>query len=164
MNTIQILNELQIAHKIKRMAYEIWEKNATETDIYIFGLEEGGAVVAQNLSRHLKTISSLSIHEYALRFDKKRLMLPEDNIPPDIHNQAVVLVDDVANSGKTLLYALMPFLEFHPRKIELVVLVDRKHKNYPINADIVGHTLSTTLQDNIRVTFEKGKLTGAFLE
>jgi len=164
MNTIQILNELQIAHKIKRMAYEIWEKNATETDIYIFGLEEGGAVIAQNLSHHLKAISPISIHEFALNFDKKNLKLPENNIPAAIHNQVVILVDDVANSGKTLLYALMPFLEFQPKKIELVVLVDRKHKNFPINADIVGHTLSTTVQDNIRVTFDNGKLTGAFLE
>ncbi len=164
MSTVQILDELQIAHKIKRMAYEIWEKNSTEKEIYFFGLEEGGAVVARSLSRHLKVISSLIIHDYSLKFDKKKLTLRENNISSDINNKVVIVVDDVANSGKTLLYALKPFLEFSPRKIELVVLVDRNHKHYPIKADIVGHTVSTTLQDNIQVTFKDGKLTGAFLE
>ena len=75
-----------------------------------------------------------------------------------------MLVDDVANSGKTLLYAIRPLLELQPNNIQITVLVDRKHKNYPIAPDIIGHSVSTTLQDAILVSFEKDKITGAFLQ
>ncbi|MFN0189601.1 MAG: phosphoribosyltransferase family protein [Bacteroidia bacterium] len=74
-----------------------------------------------------------------------------------LKDQTVIVVDDVLNSGKTLMYSLRPFLEADMRKIRTVLLVDRDHKRYPIEADFVGITLSTTLQDHIRVDFSKGK-------
>ena len=81
-----------------------------------------------------------------------------------LNGKIVILIDDVANSGKTLLYALKPVMEYEPEKIKVVVLVDRKHKNYPITPDIIGHSVSTTLQDKIIVSYENDKITGAFLE
>ncbi|RYZ52316.1 MAG: phosphoribosyltransferase, partial [Sphingobacteriales bacterium] len=81
-----------------------------------------------------------------------------------LNNKNIVLVDDVANSGKTLLYALKPLMDFEPAKIQVAVLVDRKHKNFPVTPDIIGHSVSTTIQEHIIVQYEGGRLTGAHLE
>ncbi|MET0243089.1 MAG: phosphoribosyltransferase family protein [Flavitalea sp.] len=79
-------------------------------------------------------------------------------------DKVIILVDDVANSGKTLLYALKPFLEFHPKKIQIVVLVGRTHKSFPIQPDYVGLSLSTTFQEHIFVEVNGERVTGAWME
>jgi pyrimidine operon attenuation protein/uracil phosphoribosyltransferase len=81
-----------------------------------------------------------------------------------VDGKVVILVDDVANSGKTLLYALKPFLSFHPRKIQTLVLVERTHKMFPVNSDYVGLSVATTLQENIIVEVSNGEVTGAWME
>lgn len=163
MNSIQILTSGQIENKIKRMAYEIWEKTSDEKEIVLLGIDGGGAIVAHNLEAYLKKISPIKIISNNLTVDKKNITNTTIDLPVDINNKTVVLVDDVANSGKTLLYSLKPMLDKHPAKILIAVLVDREHKNFPITPDIKGHTVLTTLQDNIVVTNEGKKLSGAFL-
>ena len=74
----------------------------------------------------------------------------------ELKNKVVIVVDDVLNSGKTLIYSLRPFLDADMRKIRTVLLVDRDHKRYPVEADFVGITLSTTLQEHIRVDLTPG--------
>ena len=76
----------------------------------------------------------------------------------------IIIIDDVTNSGKTLLYALKPFLEYYPRKIQTLVLVERSHKTYPIHPDYVGLSLATTLQDHIYVEVKDNEITGAYLD
>lgn len=165
MNIVPILTEVQIEQKIKRMAYEIWEKNSEEKEVTLIGIEQGGAVVAENLASILRNICPLKIKVVNLAINKKNPLQDKIIVAAEpLNNKAIVLVDDVANSGKTLLYAIKPLLEYSPKKIQIAVLVDRKHKNFPITPDIIGHSVSTTLQENIIVTYDSVKLTGAHLE
>lgn len=167
MNKIPILTATQIEQKLKRMAFEIWEKNSEAKEITIIGIEQVGAAVAAKISDFLKEVSPLKIHAATLTINKKNPLHDEiiwSGAGTSLNGKTVVLVDDVANSGKTLLYAIKPLLDHEPKKIQVAVLVDRKHKNYPITPDIIGHSVSTTLQEHIIVNFEKGILTGAHLE
>ena len=165
MNKIQILTAAQIDQKLKRMAYEIWEKNSEEKEIFIIGIEETGAAVASKIAEILKEISPLKIKFSTLVINKKSPLQEDIQLNADaLNNKTVVLIDDVANSGKTLLYALKPLMDFEPAKIQVAVLVDRKHKNFPVTPDIIGHSVSTTIQEHIIVNYEHGKLTGAHLE
>lgn len=165
MNKVALLNSLQIEQKVKRMAYEIWEQNHKEKEIFIVGIAEAGYILAQNLSRYLEAISPLKVHLHKMVMDKSK---PEKSyemtIEQSLKGKPVILVDDVANSGKTLAYALAPILEQRPSKIEIAVLVNRHHKNFPIAPNIIGQSVSTTLQDHITVTFKDNHLTGAYLE
>lgn len=165
MNKISILTAAQIEQKLRRMAFEIWEKNNDEKEIFIVGIEDVGVAVANKIAEILKEISPLKVKLSTIKIDKKNpLGSVELSEEKSLNDKVIVLVDDVANSGRTLLYALKPLMDFAPRKIQVVVLVDRKHKNFPVTPDIIGHSVATTIQDNIIVSFEKGQLTGAHLE
>jgi pyrimidine operon attenuation protein / uracil phosphoribosyltransferase len=165
MNKIAILTAAQIEQKLRRMAFEIWEKNNDEKEIFIIGIEEVGAAVASKIAQVLKEISSLEVNLSSIRINKKSPL--SDSIELEkitLNKKTVILVDDVANSGKTLLYALKPLIEFEPAKIQVAVLVDRKHKNFPVTPDIIGHSVATTIQENIIVNYKDGEFTGAHLE
>lgn len=160
---VSILTEQQIAQKIKRMAFEIWEKNSTESEIVILGIADSGAVIAEKLVNHLNEISPLKVEFHTLSFDKKNLKDLVLDLPTSISDKSVIIVDDVANSGSVLMYTMKALLALDPRKIQVAVLVDRKHKDFPINPDIIGHTLFTTIQEHIEVTSEGNTVTGAYL-
>ncbi len=165
MTKVAILTAAQIELKLKRMAYEIWEHNSEEKEIIIVGIEDSGAVVARNIAGILRQISNLKVKFFGLSINKKAPLT--DAISMDagqLNDKVVVLIDDVANSGKTLLYAIKPLLDYTPRTIQIAVLVDRKHKNFPVTPDYIGHSVSTTLQDHIIVTFQGETITGAHLE
>jgi len=165
MNQIAILTAAQIAQKLRRMAFEIWEQNSEEEEIFMIGIREVGAAVAAKIAEILQEISPLKIQLSSLEINKKNPLEKEPVLTAGaLNGKSVILVDDVANSGKTLLYALKPLLAFEPKKIQVAVLVDRKHKNFPVTPDIIGHSLATTLQEHIIVNYEGGKLTGAHLE
>jgi len=99
-----------------------------------------------------------------LKLNKKQPLNGEINLPENCSSTSVVLVDDVANSGKTLLYALKPLLEVELKRIMIAVLVDRRHKSYPITPDIVGHSISTTLHEHIEVETDGNNITAAYLQ
>lgn len=164
MEKVVILNEEQIARKLKRMAYQIWEMNSDETSIEIVGIEGGGVIIAKSLLKILKEISPLDIQFSSLNLDKRNPLSKAIVAEKDYTNKNVILVDDVANSGKTLMYTLKPFLEVVPKKVLIAVLVDRKHKNFPVIPDIIGYSLATTLQDMILVNYEGERLTSAHVE
>ncbi|OJV51260.1 MAG: hypothetical protein BGO31_05335 [Bacteroidetes bacterium 43-16] len=161
---VPILSKEQIARKIKRMAYEIWEENSKEQEVIIFGIAEGGAVLASSLKKVLDKESDLKTTLEILKLDKNDVTSFNYTPSADIKGKSIVIVDDVANSGKTLLYVMKPLLDFAPKKIQLVVLVDRKHKNYPVVPDVIGFSVASTLQEHILVSCEGDKITGAFLE
>lgn len=164
MDKILILNSHQIEQKVKRMAYEIWEHNHNEKEIILLGIAPTGFLLAKELSRQLQIISPLKTKIMAMEVHKTE---PNEDdgmaLNINLNDKSVVLVDDVTNSGKTLLYALRPVLKQLPSKIEIAVLVNRHHKNFPVVPGIIGHSVSSTLQDHIEVTSEKEKLTGAYL-
>lgn len=157
-NSTQILNTKDIEQKIKRLAYEVYEDNYEESQLIFIGIEPNGKVLANKLKKQLSAISSIHAEVISLKIDTNKPITERKEIEAHsnkITNKVVVIVDDVANSGKTLSYALNPILPYFPKKIQIAVLVDRKHKLFPISADFVGISLSTTMKEHVYVSFQK---------
>ena len=161
-----ILSQPVAEKKLRRMAYEILENNSDERHLILAGIRESGSVIARTIRRHLLDITNgrLSIQLITVSLDKKRPGPVTLSEIPDLEDQVVIVIDDVANSGRTLLYAMKPFLDHHPRKIESLVLVERSHKAFPVQPDYTGLSLSTTLQEHIYVEVEGDQVKGAWLE
>jgi pyrimidine operon attenuation protein/uracil phosphoribosyltransferase len=161
-----ILSREVAEKKLRRMAYEILENNSGERQLILAGIRESGSVIARNIQRHLLEITggSLAIQLITITLDKRKPGPVTLSGNPDLDDQVVIVIDDVANSGKTLLYAMKPFLDHHPRKIEALVLVERSHKAFPVQPDYTGLTLSTTLQEHIYVEVDGDTVKGAWLE
>jgi pyrimidine operon attenuation protein/uracil phosphoribosyltransferase len=159
-----ILDKERINWKMQRMAYEIWEHFSNEKSVTLIGIEGSGAIVAKSLARRLKEISPLKVELIIVKMNKRKPLAAEITIDEDLSDKALVLVDDVANSGKTLLYALAPILKFEPKKVLIAVLVDRRHKSFPITPDIIGQSVSTTLKEHIEVETEGEYITAAYLQ
>jgi pyrimidine operon attenuation protein / uracil phosphoribosyltransferase len=163
-NRILILNKERISFKLRRMAYEIWERNSDEKEIIVIGIDGSGKIVAANLVEILKEISPLKIRFITVTINKKSPLDFVFDIDENLSGKTIVLVDDVANSGKTLMYCLHGILSYDLKKVMVAVLVDRKHKSFPIATDIVGHTIATTLQNHIEVETKGKKVVGVYLE
>lgn len=168
MNTIQaarvlILDRARIERKLLRMAWQIWEHNSGRDAVTLIGIADNGVHLAERLAEHLKAISPLAVSILRLDIDKRKPLDSAIRLSAAIKDKSLVLVDDVANSGKTLLYALKPLMEATPEKILITVLVERKHKSYPVAPDIIGQRVATTLQENIIVSIE-GENIEAYLE
>jgi len=158
-----ILNQALAEQKMRRMALEIIENNHEEKDLILAGIRESGSVVARNIQRLIAEISDVKTELITVTLDKR---LPEEIILSktfDFNNKVIIVIDDVANSGKTLLYSLKPFLSHHPRKIQSLVLVERSHNSFPVRSDYVGLSIATTLQEHIYVEVEGDQVKGAYL-
>lgn len=153
---MQLLNPTQIQDKIKRLAMEIMERNTEESELYLVGINNRGMELARRLKKEIKKLASGQLHLWNVRLSPADPMSEPVVFDQDIQQLAgkpVLLVDDVANTGRTLFYALLPMMEVLPKKIEVAVLVDREHKLFPVQTTYVGLQLSTTIQDNILVEF-----------
>jgi len=162
----QILTHIEIRQKINRIAYEILEDNYDAKEITIIGIKKRGLILAKKLQKVLSSIGDLKIILGELTINKEKPAQEEIQLSLDIKelkHKVVILVDDVANTGQTLTYALKPFLTITPKKIRTAVLIDRKHKLFPVCADYVGMSLSTTIQEHISVNVGQQKEEGAFL-
>lgn len=147
-----LLNKSEIEHKLNRMAYEIAEDNYDEKALYLIGIKSRGTWIAKKLSTRLKKITELDVQTRTILLDKRNPLNEDIDFKQEVkalNGKVVILVDDVANSGRTMCYAIKPLLEFLPKKIRVAVLVDRMHKKFPIVSDYVGLSLSTTLQEYI---------------
>jgi len=145
------------------MAYEIAEQNVGEKRLILAGIKDNGVAMAHYLRKLLQSIFSGVIDVIELNLDKRNPGEIEISSTENFDDAVIIVVDDVANSGKTMLYALKPFLQYHPKKIQTLALVERTHKVYPVNTDYVGVSLATTLQEHIFVEVENGEVTGAYL-
>lgn len=161
---IIILDQEAIQRKLLRMAYQLWELHSREKKLVIIGVEGSGVVVAKQLAALVEKISPLKVELHSLQLHKKNPLSRPIKLEVNLSQQSVVLVDDVAKSGKTLMYALKPLLDTDPASVKIAVLVDRKHKSFPIVPDIVGHSIATTLQDHIEVVCEGDDIVAAYLE
>lgn len=161
---VPILDKETIAHKLRRMAYEIWERNSDEKEIIIIGVEKGGRIVAENLTKLIKEISPLKVTSLPVHINKKSPLDFAVDFDENLSGRTVILVDDVANSGKTLMYCLHGILNYDLKKVLVAVLVDRTHKSFPIASDIVGLKVATTLQENIVVETKGKEIIGVYLE
>lgn len=159
----QILSKEIAYRKLQRMAYEIAERNIDEPQIILAGIKENGSIISKILYSFLKDIfkGEVSIIEIALdKRDPKNISLSEKI---DFDNKIIIVIDDVANSGKTLLYALRPLLNFYPKKIQTLVLVERSYKEFPVATDYVGLSVSTAFTEKIIVETTKNEIEGASL-
>jgi pyrimidine operon attenuation protein/uracil phosphoribosyltransferase len=151
-----LLNKKQIEQRVNRIAYQIYEDNFEEKEIYIVGILKSGYTLAEKIETALNKICNIKTHLVQLKIDKQNHISVKIELSIEsakMKDKVVILVDDVLNSGKTLIYGLRKLLNEDLKKIRTVLLVDRDHKRYPIMADFVGITLSTTLQEHISVEF-----------
>ena len=154
-----ILNSLQINQKTKRIGYQIYESNSEEKEIIIAGIAGNGYIFAEKLVDILKDISTLKVTLCEVKINKKN---PLDLITTslevvDYENKSLVLVDDVLNSGATLIYGIKHFLNVPLKRFKTAVLVNRNHKKYPVKADFKGISLSTSIKEHVHVEFSDKK-------
>ena len=163
----EILNTQQIKQKLNRLAWEIYENTVEDKEIMLAGIEGNGYTVAKELCALLKSIGKQKIQLGKITLDKKNPLAKEpvtDFSEKDFKNKTVILADDVLNSGRTLMYAVQLFLKCPVKKLHTVVLVDRSHTQYPVKADFVGLSLSTTLQEHIVADLGKAGKEKVYLE
>ena len=151
-----ILTNEQIENKTRRIAYQIYEVNFNEKEIIIAGITGNGFLFAKKIATVLTKISDLNVVLCEVYIDKKN---PLNKITTSINssdykNKSLVLVDDVLNSGTTLIYGIKHFLEVPLKRFKTAVLINRNHKKYPVKADFKGISLSTSLKEHISVVFE----------
>jgi len=159
-----ILDQVRAAKKLRRMAYEIIENNAGEQELVLAGIRESGTVMAKNIQKLLAEISNVRTDLFIVTLDKHFPTTVTLSKEGNFDDKIIIVIDDVAMSGKTLLYAMQPFLAFHPKKIQTLVLVERSHKAFPVKPDYVGLSIATTLQEHIYVETEGEVIKGAYLE
>ena len=160
MDKKKILTNSQIKRKIKRISLQIIESNVEEKEVVLAGIEQNGFLLAKELKKMITEFSNLNIKLCSLKIDKKN---PLNNISTSLNsseykNKSIVVVDDVLNSGSTLMYAVKHFLDTELRQLKTTVLVDRNHKKFPIKADFKGVSLSTSIQNHVKVQFDKNSI------
>lgn len=161
----KILDNAAILQKTMRIAYQIIEENFEEKELVLIGIKPNGLTFAEKLKNVIESFSKIKITLLHVSLNKQNPLneaIVFDKGKTSLKNKAVIVVDDVVNTGKTTFYALKPIMDEQPKKIQIAVLVDRKHKLFPVSADFVGLSLSTTLKEHILVEM-KGKKAEAFL-
>lgn len=160
-----ILNHHEINHKIKRIAYQIYESNVHETEVILAGIDSNGYILAKKLKTCLDKISDLESILCKVVVDKKNPLSPITTSLNEIDytNKSIVLIDDVLNSGSTLIYGVKHFLDVPLKQFKTAVLVNRNHKKFPVKADFKGISLSTSLNEHVEVVLE-GKEFEAYLK
>ncbi len=154
-----ILDTKAIDAKLTRLAYEIYENNYQEQSLCLIGMNTQGDLLADLIKQELESISSLNVSRAQLKINPSN---PTKDIALDVdiaslEGKVVIIIDDVANTGRSLFYACKPLMSIVPKKIEFAVLVDRKHKLFPVKVDYVGLSLATTLKENILVKLSENK-------
>ena len=152
-----ILTQQEIKHKTRRIAYQIYETFSDENELVIAGISNSGFIFAQKISEELMQISNIKITLCEVQINKQN---PAANIITSLSekeytNKNLVLIDDVLNSGATLIYSIRHFLNVPLKKFKTAVLIDRNHKNFPVKADFKGLSLSTSMQEHVQVVFEE---------
>ncbi len=165
---MKILDDRQVRQKIRRLAMEILEHNYEEKEIIFAGLNNNGLGFAKLLLHDLLPVlpPHLEVTLTRIRLNPANPLeyAPEIEMPLEaIQGKNVIIVDDVANTGRTIFYAIRPVMDGLPKKVEVAVLVDRKHKSFPIQADYVGLSLATTLKDDIDVKIREVAEMAVFL-
>ena len=161
-----ILNARQIQQRIDRIAYQVYENNYRENEIIIAGIASNGYLLAERIAKKLCDISSIKIRLAEIIVNKKeplsekvKVSLPEK----ELKGKVVIIVDDVLESGRTMMYGIDPFLKYSVKRLVTVVLVDRDHHSFPVKADFVGISLATTMQEHIDVLLNGGTKDAVYL-
>jgi pyrimidine operon attenuation protein/uracil phosphoribosyltransferase len=159
-----ILSQETALMKMRRMAFEIMENNKGQKHIILAGVRDNGTAIAQQIKKFLKDDFSFEASLIDVNINKKNPMECVVNDASMVKGNILILVDDVVNSGKTLLYAMTPFLGHEPHKMQTLTLVERSYKVFPVHIDYVGVSLSTSLNEHIQVEVEEERILGAYVE
>jgi pyrimidine operon attenuation protein/uracil phosphoribosyltransferase len=162
---VQIMDYVQIGQKLKRMAHEILENHYREKEVVIVGIDGRGKKMAALLSKELEAIAPFVLVKEEIALDKEKPLSSPVSYTGDVKalkGKAIILIDDVLNSGKTLIYASRFLLDADPKSLAICVLVDRFHRRFPIRADYVGLSLSTNMKEHVQVELE-GKSGAVYL-
>ena len=149
--------------KLQRMAYEIVENNIGEKEIILAGIKDSGLIIANIIKTFLQDVFKGKISVIEIDIDKKDPKKISISESKNFDNAVIIITDDVANTGKTLLYALKPFINFYPKKIQVLVLVERSHKEFPVAPDYVGLSIATATDERIIVETKGDEILGARL-
>jgi pyrimidine operon attenuation protein/uracil phosphoribosyltransferase len=149
--------------KLRRMALQVAEQNYGEPELVLIGIKDNGTLIAHKISAYLREVYNGKIWVIELSMNKKSPVDITLSQPVDFNGKAILLIDDVAHSGSTMLYALKPLLGYHPKKIQTLALVERTHKSFPIYVDYVGISISTTLDEHIYVEVDGENIGGAWI-
>jgi len=163
-NNNQILTAGVATKKLRRMALQVVEDNYSARQLVLIGIKAHGTVIAEKMSQYIKEVFTGEVIVLELSLDKKHPSAITLSSPFDFNDKIIILIDDVANSGRTMLYALKPLLEQYPKKIQTMALVERTHKTFPVDVDYVGFSVSTTADEHIRVEVEDGEVMGAWMD
>tara|TARA_A100000164_G_C21776987_1_gene709073 strand:- start:365 stop:889 length:525 start_codon:yes stop_codon:yes gene_type:complete len=163
-NANKIKDSNDIRFSIKRIAYQVYETNLEEESLVIVGIAESGGLLSKLIGQVLELISDLNLTYVKLEINKKNpLGSIKSDIPlKDLKNQSIIIIDDVLNTGSTLIYAVSYFLQIPLKQIKTAVMVNRNHKKFPIKADFKGISLSTSVNEHIKVEL-KGENSGVYL-
>jgi pyrimidine operon attenuation protein/uracil phosphoribosyltransferase len=160
------------AEKMHRMALEIAERlSEDDAELVIigiegagkFGIEGAGNLIAAKVAGYLKQYITSSVRIISLHLDKQKPAVITLSEEIDFDNKNILLVDDVSNTGKTFMYALKPFMQFHPKSILTLVMVERMHKQFPIKPDYVGYSIATATDDYVQVEEENGNISASIV-
>ena len=160
----KIKDGLAIKSSVKRIAYQIYENNIDEKSIVIVGIGNPGKIFRNLIGNSIKSICDLNLIFVSLSIKKKNLLnvVDSDISLEEIKNKSIIIVDDVLNTGSTLIYAVSYFLKIPVKKIQTAVMVNRSHKKFPIKADFKGISLSTSVNEHISVILEGNEI-GVYL-
>src|SRR5690554_86844 len=152
-----ILRKEQIQQITKRIAYQIYETFIDEEEIVIAGIANSGFIFAQKIKAEVEKIADLKVTLGRMEINKQNPIeeIRSDLKKSDYENKAIILVDDVMNSGATLIYGVKYFLDVPVKKFKTAVLIDRNHKKFPVKADFKGISLSTSSLEHVQVVFDK---------
>ena len=163
-NSEKILNDKKIKKILKRISYQILEGNLDESEIFLVGIKKNGFEIAKLIKIELEKICDINIQVYPLDIDKKDLnkkILAGIDLKK-MSDKTAILVDDVLNTGKTLIHAVKYILNAHLYKLVTVVLIDRNHKKFPIKVDIKGTSISTSINERIKLLIQNNKISAIF--
>jgi pyrimidine operon attenuation protein / uracil phosphoribosyltransferase len=163
-NRNYILSAQVADKKLRRMALQVMEQNYDAKQLVLIGIKMNGTYIAQKISNYLKEVFKGEVLVMELSMDKKKPGEIKLDKKIDFNDKTIILIDDVANSGRTMLYALKPLLEQHPQKIQTLALVERTHKTFPIEVDYIGLSVSTTKDEHIYIEVKNGQVDGAWME
>lgn len=152
-----VLDSIDINNKIKRISFEILEKNFNENEIFLVGILPNGKYLSNKISEFLSEFSKIKLNNHFIEIDKMSKSI--NKITPSlnlemVNNKVIVIIDDVMNSGGTLMYSINEMLKFKPKKIQIAVLIERYYKNFPLNPDYKGLELSTSETEHVEVNLD----------
>ena len=152
-----ILDSNDITNKIRRISFEIIEKNIEEKEIYLIGILPNGKYLSQKINSFIEDNSNIKVRLHFINIDKKNLLVkgisPKEGIDR-IKNKVIVLVDDVMNSASTFMYSINELLKYQPKEIQIAVLIERYYKSFPIAPNFRGLELSTSKSEHVKVELE----------